>query len=81
MDNILSSKVIDSCPINSTRRKIITLNFIRNGAGSSKSVHTTSSVGEPNDNGIILEIMECKLLLRIIIKVVNRGSYTSAHVK
>ena len=58
IDNLLSSKVIDSCPINSTRRKIITLNFKRNSAGTSKSVHTTSSVGEPDHNGIVLEINE-----------------------
>ena len=54
-EDLLSSKVVDSCPINSSRRKIIALNFIGNSAGTSKSVHTTSSVGEPDHNGIVLK--------------------------
>ena len=56
--NLLCSKIVDSGPINSSRRKIITLNFIGNGAGTSKRVYTTSSVGEPDNNGIVLKKIE-----------------------
>ena len=54
--DLLCSKVVDCSSIISPRRKIITLYFIRNGTGTSKRINTTSSVGEPDHNGVVLEI-------------------------